>query len=270
MIFDRFSLKGKVAIVTGAGRGIGKGIALAFAEAGADLVCVARTVSQIEATVTNVRSLGRKALAIRCDVQDGKQVEDMVRMARREFGHIDILVNNAAEGTFTAAMEMSESGFESDLRLCLTSVFTCSKAVARVMLEQKAGSIINISSRESQMPSVGLLAYGAAKSGVNSLTKTLAWELAPHVRVNAILPGCIWTEVAAQRLGPFKDQIIAATPLKRLGTPKDIALTALYLASSASDWVTGKLFEVDGGMEFTGGIAAHMPDILVIEKPTVK
>jgi 7-alpha-hydroxysteroid dehydrogenase len=104
MIFDSFSLKGKVAIVTGAGRGIGKGIALAFAEAGADLVCVARTVSQIEATVTNVRSLGRKALAIRCDVQDGKQVEDMVRMSRQEFGHIDILVNNAAEGTFTAAM----------------------------------------------------------------------------------------------------------------------------------------------------------------------
>ncbi len=165
MIFDRFSLKGKVAIVTGAGRGIGKGIALAFAEAGADLVCVARTVSQIEAIAAEVRSLGRKALAIRCDVRDGKQVEDMVRLARQEFGHIDILVNNAAEGTFTAAMEMSESGFEADLRASLTSVFVCSKAVAKLMLKQKTGSIINISSRESQMPSLGLACLWGSKSG---------------------------------------------------------------------------------------------------------
>ena len=258
MIFDRFSLKGKVAIVTGAGRGIGKGIALAFAEAGADLVCVARTVSQIEATAAEVRSLGRKALAIRCDVRDGKQVEDMVRLARQEFGHIDILVNNAAEGTFTAAMEMSESGFEADLRASLTSVFVCSKAVAKLMLKQKAGSIINISSRESQMPSLGLPAYGAAKAGVNSITRTMAWELAPYVRVNAILPGCIWTEGNAEKLGPLKDMIVGATPLKRTGTTEDIALAALYLASSASDFVTGKLFEIDGGLEFAGAIAGQM------------
>jgi len=185
-------------------------------------------------------------------------VEDMVRLARQEFGHIDILINNAAEGTFTAAMEMSESGFEADLRASLTSVFVCSKAVARLMLEQKAGSIINISSRESQMPSLGLPAYGAAKAGVNSITRTMAWELAPYIRVNAILPGCIWTEGNAEKLGPLKDMIVGATPLKRTGTTEDIALAALYLASSASDFVTGKLFEIDGGLEFAGAIAGQM------------
>ena len=136
------------------------------------------------------------------------------------------------------------------LRENLTSAFLCTKAVAAVMLKQKAGSIISISSRESQMPSVGMIAYGAAKAGINSFTRTLAWELAPHVRVNAILPGGVWTEGSSAVLGPFKDGILAGTPLGRMGTPEDIALAAIYLASSASDWVTGKLFEIDGGIEF--------------------
>jgi 3-oxoacyl-[acyl-carrier protein] reductase len=191
---------------------------LAFAEAGAAVVIAEINAEMGQRTVREISTgVGVKAQFIATDVSSKESVMAMVDTAVTTFGHVDILVNNAAGDMASqptgAAIEMSESGFESDLRLCLTSVFTCSKAVARVMLEQKAGSIINISSRESQMPSVGLLAYGAAKSGVNSLTKTLAWELAPHVRVNAILPGCIWTEVAAQRLGPFKDQIIAATPL---------------------------------------------------------
>ncbi|GAJ06407.1 unnamed protein product, partial [marine sediment metagenome] len=128
--------------------------------------------------------------------------------------------------------------------------FICSKAVAKVMLEQKAGSIVNISSRDSIIPSVGMIAYGAAKAGVNSFTRTLAWELAPYVRVNAILPGAVLTERAIQMIGPVKDKIVAGTPMNRMGTPEDIALAALYLASSASDWVTGKMFEIDGGIEF--------------------
>ena len=251
MILDRFALTGKVAIVTGSGRGIGKGIALAFAEAGADVVCTARTASEIEAVAAEIRALGRKALAIPCDVRVAEQVENLINTTRQELSRIDILVNNAASGSFARLTGMDEQAFEADLRGALVSVFLCSRAVARVMMDQKSGAIINISSRESQMPSLGLPAYGAAKAGVNSLTRTLAWELAPYVRVNAILPGAVLTDAYARVPEAAKAQIVDAIPLTRMGKPEDIALAALFLASSASDWVTGRLFEVDGGIEFS-------------------
>ena len=250
MILDRFKLDGKVAIVTGSGRGIGKGIALAFAEAGADVVCTARTGSEIEAVAAEVRALGCNASAVPCDVRDEEQVEHMVNVVKGEFGRIDVLVNNAGAGFYRPVMQMSQRAFESVLRTNLTSAFLCSKAVAQVMLEQRAGSIINISTRDSIIPCPGMIAYGAAKAGVNSFTRTLAWELAPYVRVNCILPGGVWTEGSTSVLEPVKDKIIAGTPTNRMGSPEDIALAAIYLASSASDWVTGRLFEIDGGIEF--------------------
>lgn len=258
MILDRFSLSGKVAIVTGSGRGIGRGIALAFAEAGANVVCCARTASEIEAVAKDIQAKGRRSLAIRCDVTHREQVDTLIQRTLSELGRLDIMVNNAATGTNATAMASSDAEFEEDLRGSLASVFICCQIAGKVMLGQKSGSIINISSRESQMPSLGMAAYGAAKAGVNSLTKTLAWELAPHVRVNAILPGCIWTEQAARLLAPLKGAIEAATPVKRIGQPEDIALAALYLASSASDFVTGKLLEIDGGLEFTYNIASDL------------
>jgi len=254
MILDRFSLKCKVAIVTGAGRGIGQGIALGFAEAGADLVCTARTVEQIETTAAKVRESGRRALAVACDVRDADQVDNMVKAAMQEFGHIDILVNNAGGGLFRTVMGASPRSFESDLRTTLVSVFICIKAVAPIMQRQRSGSIVNISSRESQMPSLGMGAYGAAKAGVNSITRTLAWELAPYVRVNSILPGSVLTPTNFDFLGSVKDLLVEATPVGRTGKPEDIALAAIYLASSASEWVTGRLLEVDGGMEFSYNI----------------
>jgi len=260
MILDRFSLKGKVAVVTGAGRGIGQGIALGFAEAGADVVCTARTADQIEATAAQVRQSGRKALAVACDVRDTEQVNTMVNAATQEFGHIDILVNNAGGGLFRSVMGASQRSFESDLRTNLISAFLCIKAIAPLMQKQKSGSIINISSRESQMPSLGMGAYGAAKAGINCITKTLAWELAPYVRVNAILPGSVLTPTNIGFLGGVKDLLIEATPMKRTGTPEDIALAAIYLASSASEWVTGKLLEVDGGIEFSYNIHQQQKD----------
>ena len=258
MILDRFSLKGKVAIVTGAGRGIGQGIALGLAEAGADIVCTARTADQIEATAASVRETGRRSLAVACDVRDAEQVGSMVAAAMQEFGHIDILVNNAGGGFFRTVMEASPRSFESDLRTNLVSVFLCIKAVAPIMQQQKQGSIINISSRESQMPSLGMGAYGAAKAGVNSITRTLAWELAPWIRVNSILPGSILTPTNIGYLGGVKDLLTEATPMKRTGTPEDIALAAVFLASSASAWVTGKMLEVDGGMEFSYNVHQQM------------
>ncbi len=254
MILDRFSLKDMVAIVTGAGRGIGQGIAVAFAEAGADVVCTARTVEQIEATAAQVRETGRRALAVTCDVRDGEQVENMVNRTMQEFGRIDILVNNAGGGLFRTLMEASQRSLESDLRTNVTSVFLCIKAVAPIMQEQRSGSIVNISSRESQMPSLGMGGYGVAKAGVNSMTRTLAWELAPYIRVNAILPGPVLTPSNMEQLGPVEEMLVEATPVKRTGKPEDIALAAIFLASSASSWVTGKLLEVDGGMEFSYNI----------------
>lgn len=250
MILDAFSLQGKVAIITGSGRGIGKGIALTFAEAGADVVCVDITLPGAEAVAAEARSSGRKALAVACDVTDSQQVESMVVRTIHEAGHIDVLVNNAGGATYCPAMEYSDKRWDGVVRLNLTAAFLCSRTVAKHMLEQKSGSIINISSGNSQLPAPGMVAYAAAKAGINSMTKTLAWELAPHVRVNCILPGAIETEGSGTVLLPVKDKLVAGTPRKRLGTPRDIALAAIFLASPASDFITGRKIEVDGGLEF--------------------
>ena len=260
MILDKFSLKGKVAIVTGAGRGIGKGIALAFAEAGADLVCTARTLAQIEVTAAEIRSKGRRALAIACDVRDWRQIDRMVQEARDKLGGIDILVNNAGHsGLFTPALQLSEASWNEEIQENVTSVFLCSKAAAKVMMEKKSGSIVNIASTQSDMPAPGSIGYGAAKAAVKSMTMTLAFELAPHVRVNAIQPGGVWTEGAAPFIEPAKDVILKNTSMKRFGTPEDIALLALYLASPASAWVTGGMFAIDGGMVFIPSVYEGVP-----------
>jgi len=255
MIKESFDLTGKVAIVTGAGRGIGKGIALALAEAGADVVCTARTVSQIESAAEEIRSLGRKALAIPCDIKDSQQIDSMVKKAKADFGQVDILVNNAGHsGDFTPALMLTEQAWEEELRENLTSVFLCSQAAARVMMEKKSGVIVNIASRQSDMPAPGSIGYGVAKAGVKSLTMTLAFELAPYIRVNAIQPGGVWTEGAAPFLEPAKDVILSNTPLRRFGTVEDIGLLALYLASPASSWVTGRMYEIDGGLDFVASV----------------
>ncbi|MCX5999581.1 MAG: SDR family NAD(P)-dependent oxidoreductase, partial [Chloroflexi bacterium] len=156
MILDRFSLAGKVAIVTGAGRGIGKGIALAYAEAGADVVCVARTASEIESVAARARSMGRRALAIPSSVIDGEQVQAFVDRTLQEFGRIDVLVNNVGGAQYRPIMQTSESAFLTVLRVNLVSTFVCSKAAAAVMLKQKSGSIINISSGDSKIPCPGM------------------------------------------------------------------------------------------------------------------
>lgn len=258
MALERFYLTDKVAIVTGSGRGIGKVIAKVFAEAGADVVCTARTQSEIEATSEEIKSMGRRSIAVTCDVTKSDQVDQTVKQAKDTFGRIDILVNNAADGTFTKMMEMNEQQFEADLRVGLTSAFICSKAVGKVMLGQKSGVIVNISSRESEHPSLGLPAYGAAKAGMNSITQTLAWELAPHVRVNAIRPGPIWTEMTALFPEKLRDIIIESVPLKKWGQPEDVALMALYLSSPAADWITGRMFDIDGGIEFSAAASEEM------------
>ena len=253
MNVSRFALTDKVAIVTGGGRGIGKGIALAFAEVGADVVVVARTVAEIEATATEIRRLGRKALAIATDVCQGDQVAAMVGKTMAEFGRIDVLVNNAGGGFRIPLLELSEGDWDALIRLNLTSVFLCIKAVGKIMVEQRMGSIINIASVAGLGAVPRVPAYAAAKAGVVSLTQTLGLDWGPcRVRVNAIAPGWIKTELTTAE-GRFQvDEVerqkrLSTIPLGRQGEPSDITAAAIFLASDASEWVTGEILVIDGG-----------------------
>ena len=250
MILDRFDMSGRVAIVTGAGRGIGEGCALAFAELGADVACAARTPDQIEETAEKVRSLGRRAIAVPCDVMETEQLETLVARTADELGRIDVLVNNAGGSPPKPALDTSDRMFERALRFNVTTAFTASKLAIPHMRKAGGGSIVNISSAAGRLPRGGFAAYGTAKAALSFLTRNLAAEFAPEIRVNAIGVG----SVATSSLLPFlddatKNAMESMTPMGRLGEVEDIALMALYLASPASSWVTGKVFDVDGGLE---------------------
>lgn len=253
MILQKFSLAGRVAIVTGSGRGIGKGIALGFADAGADVVVLARTVSEIEETAAEIRAMGRRSLSIPTDVRRAEQVMNMVKKVVEEFGHVDVLVNNAG-GTFvTPILEVSEDGWDAIVRENLKSCFLCSKAVAELMVKQNNGCIINITSLAATTGAIGLAPYAAAKAGMISLTQTSAAEWAPYgIRVNAISCGTVLTENMLKNLFPTPESQAEAAKynlLRRLGQPEDIALAALFLASDASNWVTGQTFYINGGVQ---------------------
>jgi 7-alpha-hydroxysteroid dehydrogenase len=252
MILDRFRLTDQVAIVTGAGRGIGEGCALAFAEMGAKVVLAARTREQIEAVADKARSLGAHALAVPCDVSERAQLENLVEKTMSEFGRIDILVNNAGGSPPKPALRTSEAMFDQAFQFNVTTAFLMSRFAVPHMLESGGGSIVNISSAAGRLAQPGFAAYGTAKAALSALTRLLGSEFAPRVRVNAIAVGSVLTSA----LAPFLDDETKArmqelTPMKRLGEVEDIALMALYLASPAASWVTGKIFEVDGGTEAT-------------------
>ncbi len=252
MILERFRLDGKVAIVTGAGRGIGEGCALALAEMGAHVVCAARTQEQIDATAAEASALGAHSLAISCDVADRTQLENLVAKTMSEFGRIDILVNNAGGSPPKAALRTSEAMFDQAFHFNVTTAFLLTRFAVPHMLAGDGGSIVNISSAAGRLAQPGFAAYGTAKAALSALTRLLGSEFAPRVRVNAIAVGSVLTSA----LAPFLDDETKAkmeelTPLRRLGEVADIALMALYLASPASAWVTGKIFEVDGGTETT-------------------
>ena len=252
MILDRFVLTDKVAIITGAGRGIGRGIALGFAEAGADVVCAARTESQIESVAEEVRKLGRRALAVQTDVMRTSDLERLVETTVAEFGRLDVLVNNAGGTLPTPAMDTTEEVFETALRFNVTSAFLLSKFAARAMVDTSgSGAIVNISSRSSDMVMTAFVAYGAGKAALNMMTRNMAADLAPHVRINAISVGGVATDSLEIVLtnDELRKMFMDNTPMHRAGTVEDIACAALYLASNASSWVTGKVLQVDGGTE---------------------
>ncbi len=250
MILDRFRLDGKVAIVTGASAGIGRASALALAEMGADVVLAARTPDRLDRVAERIRGMGRKAVAVPCDVRETAELDAVVARAVADLGRIDILVNNAGGTGPTPALDLSQRDFEAAFHFNVGTAFQLTRLCVPHMVKAGGGAIVNISSALSYMVEPGFVAYGTAKAGLSHMTRMLAYEFAPHVRVNALAVGATETDALSPFLDASEDlrrQMVALTPMGRLGTPEDIALAVLYLASPAASWVTGKIVEIDGG-----------------------
>lgn len=255
-LLERFRLDGQVALVTGGGRGIGEGIALGLAEAGADVVVAARRSHEVEAVAEKIRQQGRRALAVACDVMQIEQIQDLAARAVSEMGRLDCWVSNAGgadDRVPRTLLEMPERQWDFQLNLNLKAVWTGAQAAARIMKDQGGGTIINISSVASGRASPHNGPYAVAKSGVDNLTQTLAAELAPfNIRVNGVAPGPIPTEVFLEFLKIKEEEIPELgkrfqIPLGRVGRPEDIAPAVVYLASEASSWMTGQTVRICGG-----------------------
>lgn len=251
MILDRFRMNDQVAIVTGGSKGIGRGIARGFAECGANVVIASRNAEDLEKTAAELRKdTGRRVLAVPCDVNDRTQLEKVVESAWKEFGRIDVVVNNAGGTPPRQALRTSEKMFESAFHFNVTSAFLLSRLAIPKMLENGGGNVLNISSGLSWLVDKGFVAYGTAKAALSHMTRLLAFEMAPQVRVNAIAVGAIGTDALLpflELMPEARAKLESGTPMRRIGTPEDIAAAAVYLCSPAGAWVTGKVFEVDGG-----------------------
>ncbi len=242
-------LVGKVALVTGAAQGIGKAVALLLARNGADIVVSDINLEKAEETAQEVQTLGRKALAVKVDVARLDDVEKMVEAILAQFGRVDILVNNAGIARDKLILRMTEEDWDAVLNINLKGTFNCTKAVVRHMSKQKSGKIVNIASVVGEMGNAGQGNYAASKAGVIGFTKTIAREFAQRgINVNAIAPGYIETPMTDSLPEKVKEELRRMIPMDRLGKPEDVAETVLFLVSDSSNYITGQVLNVNGGI----------------------
>jgi len=243
-------LKDKVAIVTGASRGIGRAIALAFAREGANVVINFRTRDDLaEEVVSKIKKLGQKALKVQADVRNLEEVNEMVELVIKEFGRIDILVNNAGIIRDKTLRKMTKDDWDDVIQTNLTGIFNCCKAVWESMIKAGGGCIINISSVVGEMGNFGQTNYAASKAGVIGFTKSLAKEGARKgIRVNAIAPGFIETDMITSVPEEIKKKLLKQIPLGRFGKPEEVAKLAVFLASEDASYITGQTININGGL----------------------
>lgn len=243
-------LKGKNAIITGASRGIGREIALTLAENGANIVINYRNYNnEIEALVKDIEAKGVKIVTVKCDVSNFEEVENLISEAKEKLGSIDILVNNAGITKDGLLMRMKQEDFESVLDVNLKGVFNTTKLITPIMMKQRTGKIINISSVVGLVGNVGQCNYAASKAGVIGFSKSIARELAPRgVNINVVAPGYIDTDMTNGLSDKVKESILQTIPMKKMGSTKDVANLVLFLSSGLSDYITGQVINVDGGM----------------------
>lgn len=244
-------LTGKVALVTGASRGLGKAIALQLAEEGAQVVVnYAKSAEKAGEVVEAIQSAGGNALAMQADVSNFEEVEKMVDDIYEKFERVDILVNNAGINRDELLMSMEKEDWDAVINTNLGGLFNCTKAVAKYMMLQKSGRIINISSIAGERGGRGQSNYAASKGGVNAFTRSVAMELAPKkITVNAIAPGVVETEMSSAVIRRAKDQILNSIALKRFGQAEEVAKVVTFLASDDSSYITGEVIRVDGGFK---------------------